>query len=234
LLLYYNNLFPKWDKDIKLEIWNLYEGKIYSITINEKLKNYMLNEYLCDTFQIKMKNKIFIYDLETTGLDITCDIIERHFIDFDDNRVVSTGLINPHRLLDPVIIELTGIKNEDFDNSDDNLDKFKGEIKRLHQLCEDPIFIAHNGDRFDHLILQYRKILDTSRCRLLDSREIISICRQETNLYNKKLSETYEIIMGFKKENIHRAKEDTDMIIEIFKKSGITPKTIHSFIKRKQ
>ncbi len=231
LLLYYNNLFPKWEKDIKLEIWNLYEGKIYSISINDTLKNYMLNEYLCDTFQIKMKNKIFIYDLETTGLDISSDIIERHFIDFDDNRVVSTGLINPHRLLNPVISELTGIQNEDFDNSDDNLDKFKREMKRLHQLCEYPTFIAHNGNRFDHLLLQYRGIFDSSECRLLDSREIISICRHETNLYNKKLSEVYEIVMGFKKENIHRAKEDTDMIVELFKQSKITSKSIHNFNK---
>ena len=35
-----------------------------------------------------MANKVYIYDLETTGLfPGTCDIIERHFVDFFDKSI---------------------------------------------------------------------------------------------------------------------------------------------------
>ena len=233
LLLYYNNMYPKWDKKIRLEIWNLYLGKKYIITIDNKYKNYMLNEYLCDTFGIKMKNKIYIYDLETTGLDTYfCDIIERHLVDLDDNNAMSSGLINPHKQLPPIITEITGITDDDFNNSDDNIEIFKKDIERIFKLCDMPIFIAHNGNRFDHDILVNKNIINKYNCTLLDSREIISVSHNEPNLYNKKLGEIYEIIMGYKKENIHRAKEDTDMIIEIFKKINITSDKIITFIKK--
>jgi len=233
LLLYYNNMYPKWDKKIRLEIWNLYLGKKYIITIDNKYKNYMLNEYLCDTFDIKMKNKIYIYDLETTGLDTYfCDIIERHLVDLDDNNAMSSGLINPHKQLPPIITEITGITDDDFNNSDDNIEIFKKDIDRIFKLCDMPIFIAHNGNRFDHDILVYKNIINKYNCTLLDSREIISVSHNEPNLYNKKLGEIYEIIMGYKKENIHRAKEDTDMIIDIFKKINITSDKILTFIKK--
>ena len=232
LLLYYNNMYPKWDKKIRLEIWNLYLGKKYIISIDNNFKNYMLNEYLCDTFGIKMKNKIYIYDLETTGLDTYfCDIIERHLVDLDDNNAMSSGLINPHKQLPPIITEITGITDDDFNNSDDNIEIFKKDIERIFKLCDMPIFIAHNGNRFDHDILVYKNIINKYNCTLLDSREIISVSHNEPNLYNKKLGEIYEIIMGYKKENIHRAKEDTDMIIEIFKKINITSDKILTFIK---
>ena len=233
LLLYYNNMYPKWDKKIRLEIWNLYLGKKYIITIDNKYKNYMLNEYLCDTFGIKMKNKIYIYDLETTGLDTYfCDIIERHIVDLDDNNAMSSGLINPHKQLPPIITEITGITDDDFYNSDDNISIFKKDIERIFKLCDMPIFIAHNGNRFDHEILVNKNIINKYNCILLDSREIISVSHNKRNLYNKKLGEIYEIIMGYKKENIHRAKEDTDMIIEIFKKINITSDKILTFIKK--
>jgi len=232
LLLYYNNMYPKWDKKMRLEIWNLYLGKKYTITIDNKYKNYMLNEYLCDTFDIKMKNKIYIYDLETTGLFIeSCDIIERYLVDMDDNNAMSSGLINPHKQLPPIITEITGITDDDFCNSDNSISTFKKDIDRIFKLCDMPIFIAHNGNRFDHDILVYKNIINKYNCILLDSREIISVAHNERNLYNKKLGEIYEIIMGYKKENIHRAKEDTDMIIEIFNKINITSDKILTFIK---
>ena len=123
-----------------------------------------------------MKNKIYIYDLETTGLFIgSCDIIERHLVDFDDNNVMSTGLINPHKRLPIEITNITGIKDDDFHNSDDSINIFKKDIDRIFKLCDMPIFIAHNGNRFDHDLLVYKKLINTNNCILLDSREIISI-----------------------------------------------------------
>ena len=130
-----------------------------------------------------------------------------------------------------IITEITGITDDDFNNSDDNISIFKKDIERIFKLCDMPIFIAHNGNRFDHEILVNKNIINKYNCILLDSREIISVSHNKRNLYNKKLGEIYENIMGYKKENIHRAKEDTDMIIEIFNKINITSDKILTFIK---
>ena len=231
LMLYYNNHYPKWDKHKKLEIWNLYNGTKYEITINSDLKPYQLNEFLCDTFNIKMKNKIFLYDLETTGLEFNCDIIERHIIDYDDDRVMSTGLINPHRPIGLFISELTGIRDSDFVNSDEDYSKMKSEVDHIFKTCHLPIFIAHNGNRFDHNIMMHRGFIDFDLCKFLDSREIISSCSEIKNLYNKKLGEIYKILFNREKQNIHRASSDTEMIIEILNQLNIYKKDILKFQK---
>ena len=68
---------------------------------------------MLSSFDIKI-NKIYIYDLKLTELFIeSCDIIERHLVDFDDNNVMSTGLINPHKRLPIEITDITGITDDD-------------------------------------------------------------------------------------------------------------------------
>ena len=231
LLLYYNNLCPLWDKQMRLEVWNLYNGTKYTITIDKTFEYTMLNEFLCETFHMKMKHKIYIYDLETTGLFTdTCDIIERHFVDYFDNSVISSGLIKPKEPLTEFISNLTGIHDRDFVNADKDIENFKLDIQKIFNICETPIFIAHNGDRFDHNVLKNQKIINENNCILLDSREIINSC-YNSSTYNKKLGDIYEMIIGHKKMNTHRADTDTDMIVEIFLKMNITPDKILSFVK---
>ena len=54
MLLYYNNIYPKWDKKPELEVINLFTGIKTIIKISESLTNQKLNSYLCDTFDIKI------------------------------------------------------------------------------------------------------------------------------------------------------------------------------------
>lgn len=231
LLLYYNNLFPLWDKQMNLEIWNLYNGTKYTINIDKKYKHTKLNEFLCETFGMKMKHKVYVYDLETTGLSTdTCDIIERHFVDYFDNSVISTGLIKSKEPLSEFISNLTGITDKDFINSDKDITNFKSDINKIFRLCENPIFIAHNGNNFDHKVLKQQNILNEEKCILLDSREMINSC-YNSSTYNKKLGDIYKMIIGYEKKNTHRADTDTDMIVEIFKKLDITNNKILSFVK---
>ena len=237
LLLYYNNLYPLWDTPMRLEVWNLYNGIKYTIHIDTTFKHTMLNEFLCDTFDMKMKHKVYIYDLETTGLikvipgvmKIFPDIIERHFVDYFDNHVISSGLIQPKEPLTEYISNLTGIQNRDFVNADIDITPFKLDIQKILKSCDNPIFIAHNGSRFDHEILIHNNILNEYNCILLDSRDIINSC-YHLSTYKKKLGDIYQMIMGHTKDNMHRAKTDTDMIVEIFHKIHITDREILSFI----
>ena len=41
--------------------------------------------------------------------------------------------------------------------------------------CENPIFVAHNGNSFDHKLLLQKQILKPNKCRLLDSRIILRL-----------------------------------------------------------
>ena len=232
LLNYYNNSYPKWDIKKSIEIWNLYNGIKYTITFSKNFTNIIFNNFLCETFNFKMKNQVFIYDLETTGLYTdSCSIIERHFVNLYYNNTVSTGLIKPRVFLSSVITELTGIKNSDFDYSDPNYDNFRKNIDYLFKICDMPIFIAHNGDNFDHKILIKNNIINQYKCHLLDSREMINVL-YNTSTFKNKLSVTYKIICGVEKDKIHRAESDTEMIIEIFNKLSITDDIVLSFIKK--
>lgn len=219
LVMYYNMMEPYWNKKKKLEIWNLYQGIKYSIVIDENLNNYQLNSFLCNTFNMKMKNMIYVYDLETTGLYQGCDIIERCFIEYNYKDIVSHGLIKPKYPVSPLISSLTGISNEMLKDADDDLTIFKNDIKNILQVSQDPIFIAHNGDKFDHQVLIDQCILPKNSI-LLDSKNIISASAYHKT-YNMKLYEIYELIVGKSKGNIHRAKADTEMVIEILEKMNI-------------
>ena len=64
LLLYYNNVYPKWNIPPQLEIINLFTGERTVISISSTLTNRDLNYFLCDTFNIKMEKNIIVYDLE--------------------------------------------------------------------------------------------------------------------------------------------------------------------------
>lgn len=222
LILYYNLMYPYWDKEINLEIWNLYLGEKYTVKICDNIDNYKLNIFLCETFDIKMKDMIYIYDLETTGLEDTCEIIERYFIDYNFRKMVSEGIIKPKLPLSPYIKSLTGITDTMVINGDKDINNFKNEINNILKYTDKPIFIAHNGDRFDHRILINKGILYEDNCIFMDSKQIIS-ASNENKTYTKTLYEIYKLITNKTKNNIHRAKTDTEMIIEIFDEMNINP-----------
>ena len=86
LLLYYNNLFPDWKQTKKLKIFNFYQSRVYTINIDPALNHYKLLKILCRIINEKMKNCLFVYDLETTSLDVdNCQIIERYFKEYNLN-----------------------------------------------------------------------------------------------------------------------------------------------------
>jgi thymidine kinase len=238
LLLYYNNLYPNWQsiQPKKLELWNLYDGIKYVITIDKNLNNYTILKFLCDILNIKMKNNVFAYDLETTGLiehshGITFfpDIIERHFQELYLDYVPSSGLIKPPFPLSKLVENITGIKNSELnklasqDLIDKDLSRFKNEIDEIYKYCDRPIFIAHNGNSFDHKILMQKNIIDTSKCRTMDSKMIIRLFYNDgIDLFNKKLEFIYNTVVGKEITGAHRASVDVQMMIEIFHKLNIS------------
>ena len=231
LLLYYNNVYPKWNIPPQLEIINLFTGERTVISISSTLTNRDLNYFLCDTFNIKMEKNIIVYDLETTGLEIdTCEIIERFMYDMSLDHVLSEGLITPYFPISPHISNLTGITNKLIAENGGPRINFIRDMNKILNYYHKPTFIAHNGNKYDHKILKRYGILNENDHNFLDSKTIINNNTRE-QLWRLTLEKQYIHIVGRDdSKTTHRAKDDTIMSLEIFSKLGIDDNHINSII----
>jgi DNA polymerase III alpha subunit (gram-positive type) len=113
-----------------------------------------------------MKNNIIILDIETNTINETKDftlpenveIIERYFYEYNFNTVLSEGLIkNKHTL---TTSHITGITQEELNlNGDNDYKTIKNDVANFMKYMENPILLAHNGERFDFPILVYHNII---------------------------------------------------------------------------
>lgn len=227
LLCYYNNRFPNWSKPMEFEIWNFKTGKKHQIRIHSQItnKNYLF--ILCDLLQLKMEHGIFLYDLETTGLiedeqfGIYPDIIDRYVYEPYLEQVFSDGIVKTTKQISYEIQTLTGITQDEI-NGGQELQQFKEDLDLIYKYYTKPIFIAHNGNRFDHKIMKAHHLFKEHEEEIcLDSRLIFSKC---ANLdYNLKLEEMYRIITNdIQYVQEHRAKPDVIMMEKILKSLHLT------------
>jgi DNA polymerase III epsilon subunit-like protein len=170
---------------------------------------------------------IFIYDLKTTGLSYAnkkIDVIERHFEEYTMGIIPSTGLIKPVNVpfIPFNITKMTGITKELVDESSVNntMDDFKKEMNELLEHCYKPIFIAHNGNNFDHKIMIDKNLITYDKCKLLDSRVIIKLFFNDP-IADKSLNDIFQYLFKIK-PLVNRANSDVKMLISIFKRLNIT------------
>jgi hypothetical protein len=190
-------------------------------------------QILAQGIKKKLENMIFFYDLETSGLSYTgekVDIIERYFQELTTVIIPSYGLIRPvsNSLISPFIENLTGITNELLYKSGEHINKFKNDMNLLMTYCIKPIFIAHNGNSFDHKLLLSQNILDNNKCRFLDSKMIIRLFL-DNEITNKSLIDIFNYLFNFRPIG-HRAEADVKMLIAIFKKLEINEDKILKII----
>lgn len=153
-----------------------------------------------------------IIDIETTGQ--SNKITEISIFVFDGKKVIEefTSLVNPERSIPPFITNLTGINNAMVGNAP----KFYEIAKKVQELTEDTIFVAHNVN-FDYNIIQQefkdlgfpfkRKKLCTVRLSRklipgLKSYSLGPLCTSQ----------------GIEIEDRHRAKGDAEATVILFKK----------------
>ena len=236
IILYQHLYDPSLQKDISLELWNFHLGNKYIIKINKNqnhLNIFKLLQILAKSIKKKLENMIFFYDLETTGLTYTgqkVDIIERYFQELSTGIIPSYGLIKPisNSLISPFIENLTGITNELLYQSGQHINRFKDDMNLLMACCNKPIFIAHNGNSFDHKLLLSQNILDNNKCRFLDSKMIIRLFL-DNEITNKSLIDIFNYLFNFRPIG-HRAEADVKMLIAIFKKLEINEDKILKII----
>ena len=92
-----------------------------------------------------------ILDIETTGGKYNEEgITEIAIYRFDGHEIVDqfSSLVNPERSIQPFVVNLTGINNQTLRNAP----KFYEVAKRIIEITEDCILVAHNA-KFDNRIL---------------------------------------------------------------------------------
>ena len=99
-----------------------------------------------------------ILDIETTGGKYNEEgITEIAIYKYDGHQVVDQfiSLINPEREIQPFVVNLTGINSEMLRNAP----KFYEVAKRIVEITEDCILVAHNA-QFDYRILvtEFRRL----------------------------------------------------------------------------
>lgn len=169
-----------------------------------------------------------IVDIETTG---GTKITEISILVFDGEKVVDefTSLVNPECTIPYYITSLTGIN----DSMVSNAPKFFEIAKKVLEITENTVFVAHNVN-FDYSIIQKEfKLLGASfqrkkLCTIRLSRKIIP----GFNSYSLgKLCNSLNIPIS----NRHRAKGDAEATVILFKIliERDTNNTIESFLKPK-
>ena len=102
--------------------------------------------------QIKKKHIYTIVDIETTGGKYNEEgITEIAIYKYNGHEVVDQfiSLVNPEREIQPFVVNLTGINS----NMLRNAPKFYEVAKRIVEITEDTILVAHNA-KFDYRILR--------------------------------------------------------------------------------
>ncbi|WP_037320457.1 exonuclease domain-containing protein [Salegentibacter sp. Hel_I_6] len=155
-----------------------------------------------------------VVDIETTGGKYNEEgITEIAIYKFDGLKVVDQfiSLVNPEKAIQPFVVNLTGINNDMLRNAP----KFYEIAKRIVEITEDCVLVAHNA-KFDY------RILRTEFKRLGFDFERRSLCTVELS---KKLipdQASYSLgklvrALGIPLSDRHRASGDAQATVKLFK-----------------
>jgi len=161
--------------------------------------------------KLNLKRPLVVFDLETTGLDVSKDrIIQLSYIKVmpDGTEKRNNLIINPEREIPVPITELTGISNDDV--------KDKPTFKELAPTLEAEFkgcdFAGFNSNHFDVPMLAEEFIraksdFDFSKCKLIDVQNIYH------KMERRNLAAAYKFYCGRNMEDdfeAHRADQDTE------------------------
>ncbi len=217
-ILYYNNLYPDWSNKSNIEIINLKSGVCKSVRLTHSITPWIFNIFICKATKQRMVNNVIVCDLETNTIDpfgdpfspFNTEIIDRHFFEYNLRCPVSTGLVrNNYPITNS---EVHGIEESHLNDADDFSD-LKNEMNTISEFCRTPTLIAHNGNRFDFKVLEYHEVMPKDIVKV----DSIPLINHLTNsrIKSNSLIQQYNAIFNCNCQQLHRAKEDVDLIIDI-------------------
>jgi DNA polymerase-3 subunit epsilon len=161
--------------------------------------------------KLNLKKPLVIFDLETTGLDLVKDrVIQLSYIKVfpDGKEVRGDELINPEKTIPEVVVQLTGITNDDVKDKP----TFKQLASKLNEVFVGSDIAGYNSNNFDVPLLAEEFLragidFDFSKCRLIDA------CAIFRKMERRNLAAAYKFYCGRKMEDdfeAHRADQDTE------------------------
>lgn len=154
-----------------------------------------------------------ICDIEATGLDEDCDLIEIALITFQDDKVVEVyeTLVNPLRPIPEFISNLTMISNRDLERAP----KFYEVADAIRMRLEGAVFVSHNTE-FDLGLLRkkYREMGQELKVKNFCTLKVAQ--HEIPGLRNYNLDALCSFF-GIKIEDRHRAIGDAKATLGLFK-----------------
>jgi DNA polymerase-3 subunit epsilon len=165
--------------------------------------------------ELKLKNPIVFFDLETTGINVASDrIVEISWLKImpSGQEVSYTQLVNPTIPIDPRATAIHGISDEDVKDKP----TFKEIAKSLVREFEGCDLAGYNSNKFDIPLLAEEFLraevdFDMSRRKFIDVQVIFHKMEQRT------LSAAYKFYCEKDLEEAHTAEADTRATYEILK-----------------
>ncbi len=165
--------------------------------------------------ELKLKNPIIFFDIETTGLDVVHDrIVEISMVKIYPNgkQESLTKIINPEMPIPKHVSEIHGISDKDVENAP----KFKDFAKTLAKFMEGCDLAGYNSNKFDIPLLaeEFLRVgvdFDLKKRKFVDVQVIFHKMEQRT------LEAAYKFYCNKKLDNAHTAEADTLATYEILK-----------------
>ena len=163
--------------------------------------------------RLKLSRPLIIFDLETTGIDISKDrIVELCFIKIHPNgsREVKTRRVNPEMAIPKAASDIHGITDEDVAQEP----TFKQLASAMAKWVEGCDFAGFNSNRFDvpMLVEEFLRAgidIDLSKRHFIDVQNIFHKKEQRT------LAAAYKFYCGSDLDNAHSAEADTTATLEV-------------------
>ena len=165
--------------------------------------------------ELKLKNPMVFFDLETTGVNVASDrIVEISWLKIqpEGSKSIKTHLVNPTIPIDPRAIAIHGITDEDVKDKP----TFSELARTLAKEFEGCDFAGYNSNRFDIPLLAEEFLragvdFDLGKRKFIDVQVIFHKMEQRT------LSAAYQFYCKKVLEDAHSAEADTLATYEILK-----------------
>ena len=173
---------------------------------------------------VKSKNKYAVVDLEATSASSTATIIQVGIVILQDGQVIDefASDVNPHEPLDNHIIQLTGITDDQLAQAPD----FSQIAKRIFDMIEDCIFVAHNV-KFDANLLAEALFMEGYELRTprVDTVELAQVFYPTLEKYNLSyLAEVLNLDLTQAHTAIADARATSQLLLDLIGKISSLPK----------